>query len=117
MYGASPAFFLDVKISELWANLFMNRPLSLCVIKDVITHKTTRPERGEMAKELRAIGKKIDLALPALFAPDAKTAERIIEFFTAQIRNGNTRMRRFSSEPRGPHPRLGRRRLALATVA
>jgi site-specific recombinase XerD len=30
-------------------------------------------------------------ALPALFAPDAKTAERIIEFFTAQIRNANTR--------------------------
>jgi site-specific recombinase XerD len=30
-------------------------------------------------------------ALPALFAPDAKTAERIVEFFTAQVRNSNTR--------------------------
>jgi len=40
-----------------------------------------------MAQELRAIGKKIDLALPVLLAPDhPKTAERIIEFFTAQIR-------------------------------
>jgi len=29
--------------------------------------------------------------LPALFAPDAKTAERVIEFFTACIRNPNTR--------------------------
>lgn len=44
-----------------------------------------------MAQELRAIGKGIDAGLPALFAPDAKTAERIIEFFTAQIRNPNTR--------------------------
>ncbi len=29
--------------------------------------------------------------LPALFAPDAKTAERVIEFFTAHLRNQNTR--------------------------
>ena len=43
-----------------------------------------------MGQELRAIGKRIG-ALPALFAPDAKTAERVIEFFTAQIRNANTR--------------------------
>jgi hypothetical protein len=39
---------------------------------------------------LVTIGKKVG-ALPALFAPYAKTAERIIEFFTAQIRNANTR--------------------------
>lgn len=38
-----------------------------------------------------AIGKGIEGALPALFAPDAKTAERVLEFFTAQIRNPNTR--------------------------
>ena len=29
--------------------------------------------------------------LPALFTPDAKTAKRTLEFFTAQIRNPNTR--------------------------
>jgi site-specific recombinase XerD len=29
--------------------------------------------------------------LPALFAPDARTAKRTLEFFTAQIRNPNTR--------------------------
>jgi site-specific recombinase XerD len=29
--------------------------------------------------------------LPALFTPDAKTAKRTVEFFTAQIRNPNTR--------------------------
>jgi len=44
-----------------------------------------------MAQELRAIGKGIGAGLPALFAPDARTAEKFIEFFTAQIRNGNTR--------------------------
>jgi site-specific recombinase XerD len=44
-----------------------------------------------MTKELMAIGKKIEGGLPALFAPDAKTAERVVEFFTAQIRNPNTR--------------------------
>jgi len=31
------------------------------------------------------------VTLPAIFAPDARTAERVIEFFTAQIRNPNTR--------------------------
>ena len=30
-------------------------------------------------------------ALPALFTPDARTAKRTVEFFTAQIRNPNTR--------------------------
>jgi integrase/recombinase XerD len=44
-----------------------------------------------MELELMAMGKRIDGALPALFAPDAKTAERIIEFFTVRIRNPNTR--------------------------
>jgi len=44
-----------------------------------------------MSQELMAIGKKIEELLPALFAPDAKTAERVFEFFTAQIRNPNTR--------------------------
>jgi site-specific recombinase XerD len=32
-----------------------------------------------------------DIALPALFRPDAATAKRVIEFFTANIRNPNTR--------------------------
>ena len=31
------------------------------------------------------------LALPALFAPDAQAAKRFVEFFTANIRNPNTR--------------------------
>jgi site-specific recombinase XerD len=44
-----------------------------------------------MAKELAAIGKKIGGPLPALFAPDVRTAERVLEFFAAQIRNPNTR--------------------------
>jgi len=44
-----------------------------------------------MSQALTAIGKKIGGALPALFASDARTAERIVEFFTAQIRNPNTR--------------------------
>ncbi len=44
-----------------------------------------------MAQDLTAIGKGIKGALPALFAPDARAAERTIEFFTAQIRNPNTR--------------------------
>lgn len=44
-----------------------------------------------MTKELTAIGKGTGPAIPALFAPDAKAAERTIEFFTAQIRNPNTR--------------------------
>ena len=44
-----------------------------------------------MAQDLRARGKGMGAGLPALFAPDAKAAEKYIEFFTAQIRNGNTR--------------------------
>jgi len=31
------------------------------------------------------------VTLPALFAPDAATAKRVLEFFTANIRNSNTR--------------------------
>lgn len=31
------------------------------------------------------------ITLPALFSPDHKTAKRVIEFFTANIRNSNTR--------------------------
>ena len=44
-----------------------------------------------MASNLMTIEKGTGLAIPAIFAPDAKTAERTIEFFTAQIRNPNTR--------------------------
>ena len=44
-----------------------------------------------MTYELMAIGKGINGALPALYALDARAAERTIEFFTAQIRNPNTR--------------------------
>ena len=44
-----------------------------------------------MAEALVVIGGQNGMALPVLFAPDAKTAERVIEFFTAQIRNPNTR--------------------------
>jgi len=44
-----------------------------------------------MSRALMAIGKRIEMGLPALFAPDGKTAERVLEFFTVQIRNQNTR--------------------------
>jgi hypothetical protein len=44
-----------------------------------------------MMHELITIGKKMAGALPTLFAPDSKTAERVIAFFTAQTRNPNTR--------------------------
>ena len=44
-----------------------------------------------MTRDLEAIRERMGGALPALFTPDARTAERIIEFFTAQIRNPNTR--------------------------
>ena len=45
-----------------------------------------------MSQEVTTIGGgRIGAALPALFAPDRKTAERIVEFFTARIRNPNTR--------------------------
>lgn len=47
--------------------------------------------RARMEQSLTAIGKKKDGALPALFAADRRTAERVLEFFAAQIRNGNTR--------------------------
>ncbi len=44
-----------------------------------------------MSQELMLSGKEIGAGLPAFFAPDARTAERIVEFFTARIRNLNTR--------------------------
>ena len=47
-----------------------------------------------MAEELVVIRGQDGVMLPALFAPDANTAERVIEFFTAQIRNPNTQIGR-----------------------
>jgi len=44
-----------------------------------------------MTESLVVIGGQQGVALPALFAQDARTAERVIEFFTACIRNPNTR--------------------------
>ena len=44
-----------------------------------------------MRHELMTTEKKWAGTLPVFFAPDAKTAERVVEFFTAQIRNPNTR--------------------------
>ena len=44
-----------------------------------------------MVNNLVILGKQNNWSLPALFSPDEKTAERILEFFTAQIRNPNTR--------------------------
>jgi site-specific recombinase XerD len=38
-----------------------------------------------------AILTKTDFSLPALYRPDAATAKRVLEFFTANIRNPNTR--------------------------
>ena len=61
------------------------------MIKDVIIHNNRGEGQGVMTKNLVVLGKQNDWALPALFAPDEKTAERILEFFTAQIRNPNTR--------------------------
>lgn len=44
-----------------------------------------------MDKDLRTVEKRAALALPALYAPDKKTAERVLEFFAAKLRNKNTR--------------------------
>ena len=58
------------------------------MVKDVIIHIM----RDELAvvpgAELRL---KEGVTLPALFAPDPSTARRVIEFFTANIRNPHTR--------------------------
>lgn len=47
---------------------------------------------GRMADEVLITGKRMAGVLPVLFAPDARTAERVVEFFTAQISNPNTRI-------------------------
>ena len=44
-----------------------------------------------MAGEIIAVGKENKGALPALFAPDQRTAEKVLEFFTVNIRNAHTR--------------------------
>ena len=44
-----------------------------------------------MAQALATVVPGSDLALPALFAPDRDAAKRFVEFFTANIRNPNTR--------------------------
>ena len=44
-----------------------------------------------MDKDLRTGEKRAGVSLPVLYAPDKKTAERVLEFFAARIRNKNTR--------------------------
>jgi len=44
-----------------------------------------------MTGEIIAVGKENKGALPALFAPDQRTAEKVLEFFTVNIRNAHTR--------------------------
>lgn len=50
----------------------------------------TKTGAGGMTQALAVTGT-VEGALPALFAPDARTAERVVEFFAARIRNLNTR--------------------------
>src|SRR5208337_4992908 len=93
--GVKTILLTSPVIVTIFAPLFvtlasLNRPCILCVIKDVIIRKTNRQGQGLMSQALAATGKKIG-GLPKLFTPDARTAERVIEFFTAQIRNANTR--------------------------
>jgi hypothetical protein len=41
--------------------------------------------------EIIVVEKENNGGLPALFAPDQRTAEKVLEFFTVNIRNTNTR--------------------------
>lgn len=52
-------------------------PHALVVIRETGIRSRTGPGTG--------------ITLPALFAPDSRTAKRVLEFFTANIRNPNTR--------------------------
>lgn len=44
-----------------------------------------------MTGEIIVAGNENNGELPALFAPDQRTAEKVMEFFTVNIRNANTR--------------------------
>ena len=44
---------------------------------------------------------------PALFSPDSATAQRVLEFFTANIRNPHTR-KAYATAVRGAGPRVDR---------
>ena len=45
--------------------------------------------------------------LPALLSPDSATAQRVLEFFTANIRNPHTR-KAYATAVRGAGPRVDR---------
>ena len=47
------------------------------------------------------------IQLPALFSPDSATAQRGLEFFTANIRNPHTR-KAYATAVRGAGPRVDR---------
>ena len=67
----------------------------LGIIKAVIIHKNGGLTYGAGISRNRQTGIRAragtGLTLPALFRPDEATATRVIEFFTANIRNPNTR--------------------------
>ena len=47
------------------------------------------------------------IQLPALFSPDSATAQRVLEFFTANIRNPHTR-KAYATAVHGAGPRVDR---------
>jgi site-specific recombinase XerD len=58
------------------------------MLKDVIIQYWGRDEGATVTQQLTALRQ---TSLPALFAPDKDAARRFVEFFTANIRNPNTR--------------------------
>lgn len=57
-----------------------------------------------MINDLVPTGRGTTLPLPNLFTPDVETSKRFIEFFTANIRNPNTRKAYVRAVARGSPP-------------
>ena len=51
----------------------------------------SKEQSSARTRALRIPERTTGVALPALFAPDAAAGKRFVEFFTANIRNPNTR--------------------------
>ncbi len=60
------------------------------MITSFIIHDPSRP-KSDMTNEIATIARGPEFRPPAVFAPDPAAAKRFLEFFTANIRNPNTR--------------------------
>ena len=81
----------DIALQDVFSCVNLKKLPFINMNDNVPHHSSFMMESCEMSQAITRTQAGPLAALPALFTPDARTAKRTLEFFTAQIRNPNTR--------------------------